>query len=256
MNELASLFKTFCKQAIAERTIPLTDQQKQQIVDSLKNSPFKSVVQAYSVLDFQTYQHLTAEGFDTYFGYKNQEITAEKILEIVHPEDQEAFGKLYYLCLEGLMNMPISTKGIGHFCISYRMRDAFGNYHKILETNNILECDPATNIPLVNLAQISVPIEPPKSNRVNYFFKIKDEANSVEIMHSYLSQYNSKVNIFTDNEIKICHLLKQGLTSQQVADRIFLSKHSIDKYRKNLLAKTETSNTPQLIAYLEGINLL
>ncbi len=256
MTTLTTLFKTYCKQAITDRTTPLTPERKREIVESLKDSPFRSVVQAYSVLDFHAYEHLTAEGFDTYFGYENSYITAENILEIVHPEDQEAFGKLYYLCLEGLMRMPISTKGIGQFCISYRMRDARGNYHRIMETNNILECDPANNIPLVNLAQITLHADPTKSSRVSYFFKIKDEAHSSEIMRSFLSQHDSKVNVFSENEIRICQLLKQGMTSKEVAENVFLSKHTIDKYRKNLLAKTECVNTPQLISYLENLNLL
>lgn len=253
---LTALFKDYCRQAIAERTTPLSAERKKEIVDSLQNSPFRSVVQAYSVLDFQQYEHLIAEGFDTYFGYDNSYITAENILEIVHPEDQEAFGKLYYLCLEGLMHMPIATKGIGHFCISYRMRDAQGKYHKIVETNNIIECDPATNIPLINLAQISLSSERSKSSRVSYFFKIKDEAGSVDIMQQFFSQYDSRINIFTENELKIAAMLKRGLTSQDIANGIFLSKHTVDKYRKNMLAKTECSNTPQLIAYLEDLDLL
>jgi DNA-binding CsgD family transcriptional regulator len=253
---LTALFKEYCKANITARTTPLTDQEKQEIVVSLQQSPFRNVVQAYSVLDFHDYKHLTAEGFDTYFGYSNSYITAENILGIVHPDDQEAFGKLYYLCLEGLLNMPIPTKGIGHFCISYRIKDATGNYHRILETNNIIACDAATNIPLVNLAQISLSGDAYRSNQVTYYFNIKDDLGSVEIMQGYLGQYDSKVNVFTENELKISRLLKQGLTSKQIAETILLSKHTIDKYRKNMLEKTECVNTPQLIAYLENLNLL
>lgn len=253
---LTALFKEYCNANIAARTTPLTETEKQALVDSLRQSPFKNVIQAYSVLSFHDYKHLTAEGFDTYFGYPNSYITAENILEIVHPDDQEAFGKLYYLCLEGLLSMPIPTKGIGHFCISYRMKDAKGNYHRILETNNIIACDAATNIPLVNLAQISLSGEPARSSQVTYHFNIKDEHGSVDIMRAYLEQYDSRVNVFTDNELKISRLLKQGMTSKQVADTIFLSKHTIDKYRKNMLEKTACVNTPQLIAYLENLNLL
>lgn len=253
---LTALFKEYCKANITARTTPLTEAEQREIVDSLKQSPFRNVIQAYSVLYFHEYKHLTAEGFDTYFGYPNSYVTAENILEIVHPEDQEAFGKLYYLCLEGLLNMPIPTKGIGHFCISYRLRDANGKYHRILETNNIIACDPATNIPLVNLAQISLSGDASRSSQVTYYFNIRDEHGSVDIMRAYLEQYDSRVNVFTDNELKISRLLKKGMTSKQIADAVFLSKHTIDKYRKNMLEKTACVNTPQLIAYLEDLNLL
>lgn len=256
MSQLTALFKDYCYQNIRAKTTALTPDEKSALLASLTDSPFRTVIQAWSVLDFYDYRHLHAEGFDTYFGYQNHQITAENILEMVHPEDQEAFGKLYYLCLEGLINMPIPTKGIGHFCISYRMRDAHGAYHRILETNNIIACDAKTNIPLVNLAQISMLDTMSTNNQVQYYFKIKDEQGSVEIMRAYLSHYDSKVNIFTENELKIAKLLKQGMTSQQIATSIFLSKHTIDKYRKNMLEKTECANSPQLITYLSNLNLV
>jgi DNA-binding CsgD family transcriptional regulator len=254
--QLNHLFKEYCAHKISSVAQPIPEFRKQEIVESLKYSPFRSVVQAFSVLYFYDYSHLYAEGFDTYFGYRNDQITAEKILDIVHPEDQEAFGKLYYLCLEGLLHMPIPTKEIGHFCISYRMRDANGHYHRILETNNIIESCPVTNIPLVNLAQITVGKGIQKSSKVSYYFKIKDAKQSVEIMQGFLSQFDSKVNVFTETELRMVELLKLGMNSREVGEKLFLSKHTIDKYRKIMLEKTETRNTPQLIHYLEELELI
>ncbi|MBL0912903.1 MAG: PAS domain-containing protein [Bacteroidia bacterium] len=252
---LTALFKDFCHTHMASRATPLSEEYKKKMMDELLASPLRSVMQAWSVLDFYDYRHLWAEGFDTYFGYENSYISAETILEIVHPEDQEAFGMLYALCLEGLLNMPIPTKGIGHFCISYRMRDAKGNYRRITETNNIIECDPYTNIPLVNLAQITLMDTVQQDAPVSYYFSIKDE-RGVDIMRRRLEKYDRRVNIFTENEIKIARLLKQGLTSRQIAEKIFLSKHTVDKYRKNMLEKAQKVNTPQLLSYLGGLNLV
>lgn len=253
---LTDLFKDYCARNIRSIAKPITDERKQEIVTSLKQSPLRNVIQAFSVLDFYDYTHLYVEGFDRYFGYTNHAVSAETILDMVHPEDQEAFGTLYYLCLEGLVHMPIPTKEIGHFCISYRMRDAQGNYHRIQETNNILECCPVTHVPLVNLAQITILPQTSKNNKVNYYFKIKDEQQSIEIMQGYFSQYTSRVNIFTENELQLIRLLKQGFNSREIADKMFLSKHTIDKYRKLLLEKTECVNTPQMIAYVEELELL
>lgn len=252
---LSQTFRDYCRSNITEVAQPLSQSESDDLINNLRTSHFKSVVQAYTVLDFYHYRHLAAEGFDTYFGYRNEEITADNILDMVHPEDQEAFGTLYYLCLEGLNHMPIPTAGIGHFCISYRMRDAWGKYHKILETNNIIACDKLTHRPLVNLAQISL-MPGNRSENVQYYFNIRDEGGSVAIMQEFFSHYDQKINIFNDNELKIVRLLKAGHTSQAIADMIHLSKHSIDKYRKGLLAKTQTLNTPQLISYMETLGIL
>lgn len=253
---LVDLFKTYCQEKIRGIVTPVPEERKQEIVRSLGQSEFKSIIQAYSVLDFYDYCHIQTEGFDRYFGYDNASVTAESILEIVHPEDQEAFGQLYYLCLEGLLAMPFPTKDIGHFCISYRMRDAYGKYHRITETNNIIECCPVTNIPLINLAQITLHQGYYKSDKVSWFFKIRDEQQSIKIMTEHLGQFDSKVNIFSDNELKLIQLLKRGFKSKEIAEQLFLSKHTIDKYRKTLLEKTQCTNTPQLISYTENLGLI
>lgn len=256
MQNLSLLFKDYCKANIANKAKPVTEEVKRKIVRNLRNSFFKSVVQAWAVRDFYEYKTLWVEGFDTYFGYDNKTMSAETLLEIIHPEDQAAFGQIYYLVLQGLLKMKTPVKDIGHFCLSYRIKNSTGQYIKILETNNIIASDPENNIPLITLSQLTSIEGMQKSNQVGYYFLIRDEFDSVNIMQSFLNQYDCKANIFNETEIKIARLLQSGNTSREIGDRIFLSKHTIDKYRKNLLEKTHTTNTPQLLGYLTEINVL
>ena len=256
MSSLITLFREYCHQKIRQHSSPLSSAEKEALITSLCTSPFRHVVQTWSVLDFYDYKHLYTEGFDTYFGWENKDVTTETILDMVHPQDQEAFAGLYYLCLEGLVNMPFPTAEIGHFCIFYRLRDAQGKYHPIMETNNIIASDPDSYVPLINLAQISKLGNHNPFHQVSYYFRIKDEQGSVAIMRNYLGQYKPAVNVFTENELKIAGLMKQGLTSEKIAATIFLSKHTVDKYRKNMLEKTQCLNAAQLIAYLSNLNLV
>lgn len=257
MENLYAQFKDYCNTRIAGVARDVSLARKKELVESLKSSPFRSVVQAFSVLDFYQYRHLHAEGYEHYFGWKDAEMSSEKILEIVHPEDKEAFGMLYYLVLEGLMNMPIPVKNIGHFCISYRIRMASGAYCRVLETNSILESDEAKNIPLICLSQMTKVDAEHADTAVRYYFKLfRDEFDSVGIMGEYLKQYSPEVNIFSENEIKIVSYIKAGLTSKEIADKICLSKHTVDKYRKNLLEKTRTKSSPQLTDYMIRLGLI
>lgn len=41
----------------------------------------------------------------------------------------------------------------------------------------------------------------------------------------------------------------QGLSNQEIADRLFISKRTVDKHRANILEKTGCRNTAHLVAY-------
>lgn len=51
----------------------------------------------------------------------------------------------------------------------------------------------------------------------------------------------------TKREKEILEYLKKGLTSQQIADILFLSPLTVDTHRKNLLQKCNAKNTAELI---------
>ncbi|GAB4299567.1 MAG: hypothetical protein Kow0098_26200 [Ignavibacteriaceae bacterium] len=50
----------------------------------------------------------------------------------------------------------------------------------------------------------------------------------------------------TDREIEIIELLLQGNSSQQIAEKLFISKHTVDTHRRNILEKTGAQNTTEL----------
>lgn len=53
----------------------------------------------------------------------------------------------------------------------------------------------------------------------------------------------------SDREIEILQLICEGLSNQDIADRLFISKRTVDKHRSNILEKTGTNNTASLVMY-------
>lgn len=53
--------------------------------------------------------------------------------------------------------------------------------------------------------------------------------------------------IFSKREYEILQLLRQGLDSNAVSEKLFLSTHTVDTHRRNILKKTGKSNTSELI---------
>lgn len=53
----------------------------------------------------------------------------------------------------------------------------------------------------------------------------------------------------SDRELEILVLICQGNSNQEIADHLFISKRTVDKHRANILEKSESKNTAQLVVY-------
>ena len=60
----------------------------------------------------------------------------------------------------------------------------------------------------------------------------------------------------TDREIQVLKLIAEENTTQEIADKLFLSKHTVESYRKNLISKLQVKNLAGLTKHALKIGLL
>lgn len=60
----------------------------------------------------------------------------------------------------------------------------------------------------------------------------------------------------TDREIQILKYIYEGLTSQQIAEKLYISKRTVESHRANILHKTNSKNTADLIRFAVHHKLL
>lgn len=58
---------------------------------------------------------------------------------------------------------------------------------------------------------------------------------------------NNELPLITKREGEILRLIAEGLTNQEIADRLYISSFTVDSHRKNLLLKFKAKNTAILI---------
>lgn len=68
----------------------------------------------------------------------------------------------------------------------------------------------------------------------------------------------SKNNIpaFTRREKEILTLLAEGLTSQEIASKLYLSNYTVDTHRKNMLQKFNVHNTTALLNVVRELRII
>ena len=77
---------------------------------------------------------------------------------------------------------------------------------------------------------------------------------SIEILNNILRQplktsVNASNDDLSEREKEILLFICKGLTNNEIADRLNLSKRTVDKHRENLLLKTQSKNTANLVIY-------
>lgn len=60
---------------------------------------------------------------------------------------------------------------------------------------------------------------------------------------------NDGEDTLSDREIEILVEVCRGLSNQEIADKLFISKRTVDKHRANILEKTGCKNTANLVVY-------
>jgi DNA-binding NarL/FixJ family response regulator len=77
---------------------------------------------------------------------------------------------------------------------------------------------------------------------------------SIEILNEILkypekASFNVLESELTEREIEVLLLICKGLTNNEIADKLVLSKRTVDKHRENLLQKSQSKNTVNLVIY-------
>jgi len=60
----------------------------------------------------------------------------------------------------------------------------------------------------------------------------------------------------SERELEILLEICKGLSNQEIGDKLFISKRTVDKHRANILAKTNCKNTANLVVYAIKNNLV
>lgn len=76
-----------------------------------------------------------------------------------------------------------------------------------------------------------------------------------EILYRLVNRFKTKTVqvdapvVLSDRELEVLQLICKGLSNQEIADKLFISKRTVDHHRASLLTKTDTSNAASLVIY-------
>ena len=81
-------------------------------------------------------------------------------------------------------------------------------------------------------------------------YRVHSGKSYYDLIHTFNDENNTVSQYkLGDRELEIIKLLAEGLTSQQIAEKLFIAESTVKTHRRNILRKTELHNTSQLIQF-------
>lgn len=76
---------------------------------------------------------------------------------------------------------------------------------------------------------------------------IHNEGIDVETISDF--EFSCEPIVLSEREIEVITLIAEGLTNVEISEKLFLSKHTVNTHRKNIMAKLGVKNTAGIVMF-------
>lgn len=198
------------------------------------------------------------DGVEDVLGIKTKDFSMNKIFEIMHPEDLEIMHKK-----EAIAFLFASTKIAPEDILLYknvymiRLKHKDGKYRTILHQAKAINMSDDGKIQHVICIHTDITyLNVPFNHHISYVGYKRPSFHSIDLVNIIKdSEKHNFKDIFTTREKEIIKKLTQGKDFNEIAKLLFVSPHTINTHKKNMLRKSSCKNTAELIArcYIEGL---
>ncbi len=162
-----------------------------------------------------------------------------------HPDDEIVLGQIWADLLDLARQLRPEQRQALQWTIVRRFRHADSTYRWMMVQMKPLLWDAPSGALLANLGVLSDVTPLHTSGPPQGWARYPDGPNRW-VQLDLPRRHHTDVNL-TLREREVLRLVAQGLTSAEIAVRLFISKETVDTHRKRILAKTHVKNTAELI---------
>ena len=185
------------------------------------------------------------------FGIPPDELDPATFYINTHPDDLERHNlgrTMLFKTGQALFNSPDAPTVLSS---NFRFKNANGEYADSL-VQCLIFCSHHP-YKTVYLLQITSDISGFRFSRHGYHYYIGKDLNYFRPPDIKLLKTG---NVFTAREFQIIRRIAEGLDSQQIAEKLFLSIHTVNKHRQNILRKSGMISTHDLVIDLKEKGML
>ena len=191
------------------------------------------------------FEHVSA-GIEKVLGYKQEEVTLEFFFDKLHPEDQLVFINYEHELGKFLARLTPEKKLKYKVRMDFRVRKCDGSYARILHQVMVLELGEDGNLLRsfgvhTDISHLKMEGKPSLS-----FIGFDGEPSFVNVQVG--EELIPLKEMLSKREKEVLIQIMNGLQNREIADLLEISKATVDKHRKNMLEKTGSKNSGELIS--------
>lgn len=177
----------------------------------------------------------------------------DSVFRYLLPEDAECLRQLHLAILQEVRRAPAARRCDLTFVYTCRMRAADGRTVHLSHQQVFPDCD-AAGTPITNFTVVS-DITALKA-KTGCLLHVKERtATGERPVRTTVFRCQASVN-FSRRELEVLELVGEGLSSQQIARKLFISYNTVCTHRKNLLRKAGVGGTVELLTFARDIGLV
>ncbi len=220
------------------------------IVDKVA-SLFSSGSFYYFVTNFVSFKiEFVSDAVRDVLGIEPDQFSLENFFGLLHPEDLAKIHQKESTALN-FFKSNIATEDIPLYKVVYlfRLRTVNGDYKTILHQANAINMSKGGKIQQAlgvhtDVTYLNIPID----HKISLISTQRPSYYSLETDDSFQLIDNSFKTIFTKREKEIIRKLSEGKDYHEIAELLFLSPHTINTHKKNILMKSGCNNITEVVA--------
>jgi DNA-binding CsgD family transcriptional regulator len=174
----------------------------------------------------------------------------------IHPDDSLTLVRLWAASLKLCYSLPAEERKNYKMVFDYRIKMAQEHYTRIIEQYQVLELDPLGNIWL-GLGLVDISPDQDMKDGVRYSivnFKTGELMGLPEVNKQPAPFAKTTIKL-SDREKEILALVKDGLLSKEIAEKLSLSVHTVNTHRQRILSKLNANTSLEAIKYATELGL-
>lgn len=167
--------------------------------------------------------------------------------EYIHPADLPVLLDLQRRTLDYVFKLPREVQTDYKHIFDFRVLGISNQYIRVICQYQLLE----TNQPMLLLGVVD--ISPDQDLKAPVKFRLVNNKTGNIVNIPIVD--NPDISL-TRREKEVLQMADDGLTSKEISDKLFISIHTVNRHRQNILEKMNVNNLSEAIEYAKRLGLL